>query len=659
MLSQRILCLSLLVILSLTFSADRASAATLYRVGIPFSAAEKDSLDGLGIGFREIPWTLSQREEQIESESLQVGSLQPNFFEPEDNIAATIAERDGWIGVRGFANVDRMVGHSLIDNDPSTGITWLAIAPETFRTPASGSHASLAGRLFSQQISIDLGGRFLIREFRMRPFEDKPEHYLQSLRIAISDRDEYDDDGNHVSSFDDEVVLISENTEPEIRAVLREPVITEAVQMYIYRVSPKEVGLAEFEVLGGGFVGMARYESAVIELDDVASLGEIRWEGRQDPKAKVGVRTRAGMDPHPEIYWQVRPEQQDSVQYLDGGGQLSLAEYTKKYDRLEKLSKPLDENNWVSADTENWSFWSSPYEFSEPGVPIVSPGPRRFIQIRTDFTSTVEDGGQLDYIEFMVSSPPSVSEIVGEIYPVETQIGVPTQFTYFISPSIGAGDSSFDGVEISTPSGIKSVDALRIDAVDQGEVSWRIKDDGLGFEVLLPRRLDQSDSDVLVEVVFTAPVLREVGTQFAGRIFDSAQPNEVRQRVVPGDAAVEIDSDRLSVKTALSKSLVATPEISPNPFTPNGDDINDLVNISYKLLRVTSAIPVSIDIFDLSGRKVKEVYSGKDPLGEYHHTWDGTDASNNLVSPGLYLYRIDATVQSNHQMISGTVCVAY
>ena len=117
---------------------------------------------------------MSQREEQIESESLQVGSLQPNFFEPEDNIAATIGERDGWIGVRGFANVDRMVGHSLIDNDPSTGITWLAIAPETFRTPASGSHASLAGRLFSQQISIDLGGRFLIREFRMRPFEDNP-----------------------------------------------------------------------------------------------------------------------------------------------------------------------------------------------------------------------------------------------------------------------------------------------------------------------------------------------------------------------------------------------------------------------------------------------------------------------------------------------------
>ena len=412
-------------------------------------------------------------------------------------------------------------------------------------------------------------------------------------------------------------------------------------------------------MLGGGFVSNARYESAVIELDDIASLGDIRWGGRQDPKAKVGIRTRAGLDPHPEIYWEIRPEQQDSVQYLDGGGQLSLAEYAKKYDRLEKLSKPLNQNNWVSADTENWSFWSSPYEFNEPGVPIASPGPRKFVQIRTDFSSTVEDGGKLDYIEFMVSSPPSVSEVIGEIHPVETQIGIPTQFTYYISPTIGSGDSSFDGLQISTPSGIKSVDALRIDGVDQGDVSWRINDDGLGFEVLLPRKLDQSDSDVLVEVVFTAPVLREVGTQFAGRIFDTTQPNEVRQRVVPGDASVLVDSDRLSVTTALSKSLVFTPEISPNPFTPNGDNINDLVNISYKLLRVTSDIPVTIDIFDLSGRKVKQVYSGRDPLGEYHHTWDGTDASNNRVPPGLYLYRIDATVQSNHQIISGTVCVAY
>ena len=66
----------------------------------------------------------------------------------------------------------------------------------------------------------------------------------------------------------------------------------------------------------------------------------------------------------------------------------------------------------------------------------------------------------------------------------------------------------------------------------------------------------------------------------AAGFFDTSKPDEVRQRVVPGDAAAEIDSDRLSVSTSLSKSLVFSPEISPNPFTPNADDVNDVLNIS-------------------------------------------------------------------------------
>ena len=57
--------------------------------------------------------------------------------------------------------------------------------------------------------------------------------------------------------------------------------------------------------------------------------------------------------------------------------------------------------------------------------------------------------------------------IVGEIFPSETQIGAVTQFTYFIKPTIRAGDQGFDSVEIATPSGFTSVDSLRIEGVDQ------------------------------------------------------------------------------------------------------------------------------------------------------------------------------------------------
>ena len=155
-------------------------------------------------------------------------------------------------------------------------------------------------------------------------------------------------------------------------------------------------------------------------------------------------------------------------------------------------------------------------------------------------------------------------------------------------------------MEISTPSGVISVDSLRIDGVNYNDFSWAKTSDGLGFELNFPRKLEPTDSGALIEVVFNAPVLREVGTLFTGKVFNSAEPNEVRQRINPGNAADEIESDGIAVKTSLSGSLVFAPQIGPNPFTPNGDAINDVAHISYKLLRVTSQVPVSVAIFDLS-----------------------------------------------------------
>ena len=149
----------------------------------------------------------------------------------------------------------------------------------------------------------------------------------------------------------------------------------------------------------------------------------------------------------------------------------------------------------------------------------------------------------------------------------------------------------------------------------------------------------------------------DIRTLFEGRVFDTTRPHEVRQRVIPGNAADEIESERISVTTSLSRSLVFSPEASPNPFTPNGDGINDVANISYKLLRVTSAVPVSIEVFDLAGRLVSRVYAENSPIGEYSHPWDGLDDSNELVPPGLYVYRIVADLQSRRETHSGTLAV--
>ena len=66
-----------------------------------------------------------------------------------------------------------------------------------------------------------------------------------------------------------------------------------------------------------------------------------------------------------------------------------------------------------------------------------------------------------------------------------------------------------------------------------------------------------------------------------------------------------------------------------------------------------------MEIFDLSGRLVKQIYAGDISIGEYSHPWDGTDHSNRLVPPGLYLYQIAVDIQSEEGIKSGVIAVVY
>lgn len=646
----------LLVLTTLALNPRAASGVTIYRIGQPFSEAERDSLEGIGIELRQLDWSVSILEDALDPDSLQVGILQPHFIGGADDIAASIKDRGGWVVAQkeaGRGSFDITLAERLVDGDPGTGYTWRAVDQAYLDYRASCCNDPFA----ALHVNFDLGGRFFIREVRLRTLPDSTGHFLEQFIIGASD--EVRQCCNWTGNLSP-VAEVEDNTEHDIILKLDPPVTANFMQLLILRQTPKEVGVAAFELYGGGYVKQASYESDVIELDDIASLGEIHWSGRQDPHARVAIRTRAGADPHPVIFWETRHEQQDVVSYLQGGGDLSMADYKDRYDRLKDYNKPENEPDRETLDTEHWSFYSRPYGFGNPGVPIVSPGPRKFVQIRVDFASnTVADGGRLDYVEFKASVPPLVRRLVGEIHPNETRVGEASQFTYYLSPTIRSGERSFDGVEIATPSGVVSVDSLRIAGVDQEDFSSIIHEDGLGFEVLLPSRLDSTLTGALVEVVFTAPVLREVGTEFAGRVFDTARPYEVRQRVVPGNANDEIESDRLSVTTALSKSLVFSPQVSPNPFTPNADGVNEAARISYKLLRLTSAVPVSLEIYDLSGRLLRRVYEGEDPAGEYSHPWDGRDDSDELVPPGLYLYRLVVEVQSGKETSSGVIAVAY
>jgi len=81
----------------------------------------------------------------------------------------------------------------------------------------------------------------------------------------------------------------------------------------------------------------------------------------------------------------------------------------------------------------------------------------------------------------------------------------------------------------------------------------------------------------------------------------------------------------------------------PNPFNPR-------TTIKYDLV---SNADVSIQIYDILGRKVKRLLDEKQGPGSLSVAWDGRDDSENPVESGIYLlrFRAGSHVASNKMIL--------
>ena len=69
----------------------------------------------------------------------------------------------------------------------------------------------------------------------------------------------------------------------------------------------------------------------------------------------------------------------------------------------------------------------------------------------------------------------------------------------------------------------------------------------------------------------------------------------------------------------------------PNPF-------NSSTTIPYHLATASS---VQLDIYEVSGRKVRTLFSERQAPGFYETIWDGRDEDGVIVAAGVYLYRLN------------------
>ena len=87
------------------------------------------------------------------------------------------------------------------------------------------------------------------------------------------------------------------------------------------------------------------------------------------------------------------------------------------------------------------------------------------------------------------------------------------------------------------------------------------------------------------------------------------------------------------VEAAREDLVPAAPTLDnfPNPFNPS-------TTLSYTVPR--EAAPVRLEVFDVTGRRMRLLVDGVQEPGTYEAAWDGTGAAGAPVASGVYLARL-------------------
>jgi hypothetical protein len=94
-------------------------------------------------------------------------------------------------------------------------------------------------------------------------------------------------------------------------------------------------------------------------------------------------------------------------------------------------------------------------------------------------------------------------------------------------------------------------------------------------------------------------------------------------------ATVSIGDDN----TGILPQQVSLQQNYPNPF-------NATTSIQFSL---NTSEDVTLSVYDILGRNVNTLYSGTLAAGNHSITWNGTDESGDVVSTGVYFYRLETS----------------
>jgi hypothetical protein len=440
---------------------------------------------------------------------------------------------------------------------------------------------------------------------------------------------------------------------------------------------PQTYALAEIEVYGEGFPPVSRYTSEVINFGTPVNFGRIFYKFTKfrktpdgeliedaDAPVRLSLETKSGLDDSPWAY--------HLIGELGEEKEVTRNEYRLALPPKEGFSGSAGSKvprfgtqASITEDRENWDARSSPY--AQSGEEIQSSDGRQYLQFMFSIESDdIFATGRLDSVAFEYS-PLLVKRVVGEVSLLdepnpsggvaEVPAGVDTIFSYDIRAEFDASNQSgFDGINMDVPLETKF---LRLEMGDPLSV---VKEDSVvvgkkNLIVYFPSHKITMAENQPVRVTFKTTILSS-NTYFTGNIFNTASDN-LPQSIDPGDANPEVSTGQIRI-FALGPSLdiLSSVEVFPRIITPNGDQRNDQASISFNILQVEQA-SVVIEIYDMSGRKVKQVLSESRGKGSHSEQWDGKDDQGTLVPPGAYICKVAAHTGKGVVEETRTLSVVY
>ena len=132
-----------------------------------------------------------------------------------------------------------------------------------------------------------------------------------------------------------------------------------------------------------------------------------------------------------------------------------------------------------------------------------------------------------------------------------------------------------------------------------------------------------------------------------GRLDDAEALLREALRADPGDATYLTSSQGMQVFVPAGDQILSDLEVAPNPFSPNGDGVNDEISFRFKVFKVNTGRAVEVTIHTVGGRKIAGLLEQRPSAsGEYEITWDGRDEDGVHAAPGIYIARIRVDVDS-------------